>query len=119
MASTNPNHVYVIVDQDGYLIKVGVSGQPLNDDGLSPRANPQVSDFNNSGMNAHAIIVETNLSRVNALALEQKITDKYAARNGGSMPSSYHRRPTPKVQSIEQYVTYYNESPNHSTGGRY
>lgn len=98
---------------------MGVSGQPLNADGSSPRANPQVSGFNDSGMNTHAIIIETNLSRVNALALEQKITDKYAARNGGNMPSSYHRRPIPKVHSIEQYVTIYNESPNNSTGGRY
>ena len=117
--STNPNHVYVIVDQDGSLIKVGISGQALNKDGSSPRANPQVAVFNRQGVSAHAIVIETGLTRRDALALEQKITDKHAARNGGQMPSPYHKRPKPTVSSIEEYVQRYGESPNKSTGGRY
>ena len=118
--STNPNHVYVIVDNDGNMVKVGVSGQPLNQNGTSPRANPQMNDFNNNhGMDTHAVIVETDLSRREALALEQKITDKHAARNGGSMPSEYHQRPGARTTSIEDYISLYGESPNQSTGGRY
>ena len=71
LSSTNPNHVYVIVDQDGSMVKVGISGQPLNVNGTSPRANPQVSTFNNEyGMDTHAVIIEKDLSRVDAKALE-------------------------------------------------
>ena len=117
--STKPNHVYVIVDQSGTLIKVGISGQVLNKNGSSPRANPQVAELNRQGVSARAIIIETGLTRIDALALEQKITDKHAARNGGQMPSPYHQRPNPTVSSIEEYIHQYGESPNKSTGGRY
>ncbi len=110
--STNLNHVYVIVDQNGNMVKVGISGQPLNKNGTSPRANPQVLDFNKNGMNTYAVIVKKDMTRRQALDLEQKITDKHAARNGGEMPSEYHERPYPKVNSIEQYVMLYKESPN-------
>ena len=113
LSSTNPNHVYVIVDQDGSMVKVGISGQPLNVNGTSPRANPQVSTFNNEyGMDTHAVIIDKDLSRVDAKALEQKITDKHAARNGGNQPSEFHVLPIPNVSSIEDYINFYNESPN-------
>jgi len=56
LSSTNPNHVYVIVGQDGNMVKVGISGQPINANGTSPRANPQVSTFNNDyGMDTHVM----------------------------------------------------------------
>lgn len=70
-------------------------------------------------MNTHAIIIETNLTRIEALALEQRITDKYAARNNGTMPSQYHVKPGARVSSIEEYIALYGESTNNSTGGRY
>ena len=117
--STNKNHVYVIVDEKGDMVKVGVSGQPLNKNGTSPRANPQVSTLNKNGMNTHAVIIETDLTRTEALALEQKITNKHAARNGGAMPSPYHKRPGAQVNSVEEYISLYGESPNRSSGGRY
>lgn len=43
----NPHHLYEIVDgKDNDIFKYGISGDPLNDDGSSPRANEQVSLFN-------------------------------------------------------------------------
>jgi len=117
--STAPNHVYVIVDQNGNLVKVGISGQPLNQNGTSPRANPQVAEFNRQGLNTRAIIIETGLSRRDALALEHKVTDKHGARNNGDQPSPYHQRPRSCADSIEKYVEIYGESPNQSSGGRY
>lgn len=117
--STKENHVYVIVDNDGNMVKVGISGQSLNKDGSSPRANPQVSNFNKNGMDTHPIIVEQGLTRRQALELEQKITDKYAARNNGAMPSDYHKRPRPRVSTIGEYANLYHESPNKSNKGRY
>ncbi len=81
--------------------------------------NPQVSQFNKNGENTHAIIIETGLSRREALALEQKITDKHGARHDGNQPSIHHQRPTVKTRNIEEYVKKYGESPNRSTGGRY
>lgn len=44
----NPQHVYEIKDnQTGETFKYGISGQPLNQDGSSPRANTQVNALNN------------------------------------------------------------------------
>jgi len=112
LSSTNPNHVYVIVDGNGNMVKVGISGQPLNSNGTSPRANPQVSTLNNEyGMDTRAVLIEKDLSRIDAKTLEQKITDKHAARNGGNQPSEFHVLPTPNVSSIEEYIRFYNQSP--------
>ncbi|WP_260865962.1 hypothetical protein [Paenibacillus xylanexedens] len=112
LSSTNPNHVYVIVDSNGDLVKVGISGQPLNTNGTSPRANIQVSTLNNEyGMDTRAVIIEKDLSRIDARTLEQKITDKHAARNGGNQPSEFHILPIPNVSSIEEYIKIYKQSP--------
>lgn len=40
--STNKQHLYMIQDEKGNIKKVGVSGQPLNKNGTSPRANRQL-----------------------------------------------------------------------------
>jgi hypothetical protein len=41
------HHLYQIYDKDRKgVFKYGISGQPLNEDGSSPRANEQVSLFN-------------------------------------------------------------------------
>lgn len=68
---------------------------------------------------ANAVVVESGLTRKQALELEQRITDKHASRNNGKMPSNYHKRPLPKAKSIKQYVDRYGESPNKSLGERY
>ena len=47
-SSTRPQHGYEIVDQKGDVKKVGVSGQKLNQNGSSPRANSQVNRANRS-----------------------------------------------------------------------
>ncbi len=117
--SKKRNHVYIIADENNDMIKVGVSGQKLNKNGTSPRANRQKSAFEKKGMNVHVEIIETDLSRIQALDLEQKITDKHAARNNGLMPSIYYKRPRPQVESIQQYVELYGESPNQSLGKKY
>lgn len=43
-ASTNQQHVYMIQDADGNIKKIGVSGQDLNKNGTSGRANSQLQD---------------------------------------------------------------------------
>ena len=45
-SSTEPQHGYEIVDRNGDVKKVGVSGQSLYQNGTSPRANPQVNQAN-------------------------------------------------------------------------
>jgi RHS repeat-associated protein len=44
--STSAQHGYVIIDTWNNKYKIGVSGQPLNLDGSSPRANQQVNAWN-------------------------------------------------------------------------
>lgn len=102
------------------MMKVGISGQPIQNNGQSPRANPQVAELNKDNLNKYkAVIVEHDLSRKQALELEQKITDKYAARNDGLMPSGIHKKPEPQVQSIAEYEKSYGKKHNQSTAGRY
>ncbi|THJ31584.1 sugar-binding protein [Lampropedia aestuarii] len=108
-ASTKPNHVYVIVDtRTGNLMKPGISGQKMNVNGTSPRANRQLAALNaNSPGRYKAVIVENNVTRVDAKIVEQRITDTHAARNDGAMPSVIHQRPKPSVQSREEYIDVY------------
>jgi hypothetical protein len=45
--SAKPQHGYEIYEiESGDVAKTGISGQPLNKDGTSPRANKQVNQFN-------------------------------------------------------------------------
>ncbi|MCB2343292.1 RHS repeat-associated core domain-containing protein, partial [Clostridium estertheticum] len=120
--STNPNHVYVIVDDDtGEMMKVGISGQQIQQNGTSPRSNPQVAALNiqNGTERYRATIIEQNLTREEALNLEQMITDKHAARNSGNMPSEIHKRPLPQVENIKEFDELYGIPHNKSLGGRY
>jgi len=112
--STNPNHVYVIKGTDGKLKKPGISGQRMNQNQTSPRANPQVNKHNKSNPNdtVDSHVVKQGASRTGAKSMEQKITDKHAARNNGAMPSTMHKRPTPKVKSREEYIERYGAPDN-------
>ena len=112
--STKPNHVYVIVDTyTGKMMKVGISGQTLNKNGSSPRANRQVNKLNATQPNRYKpVVVEKNKSRKQALDSEQKITDKHGARNDGKQPSPIHVRPKAQASTREEYIDIYGESDN-------
>lgn len=84
-SSEKPQHVYEIRDANGKLVKVGISGQPLNANGSSPRANPQVKGTDNE-----ANVVETIPggpgARMAAKRSEQNRVDEYAEQNNGIGP---------------------------------
>ena len=117
--NNSENHVYVIVDDNNDLVKVGVSGRPLNKNGSSNRANTQVNKFNKNGEKTRAVVVEKGLSRREALDLEKQITAKHNARNNGEMPSVHHKRPVTGVNTREGYELKYGKKHNRSLGGRY
>jgi hypothetical protein len=120
-SSTSPNHNYVIVDTQNKntLHKTGISGQSLNKNGSSPRANSQVSKLNQVQPGRYkAVVVENNSSRVQAKNLEQTITDKYAARNNFSLPPGM-QKPVPQVNSQVMFQQKYGFPHNTSLGGRY
>ncbi|WP_236339658.1 hypothetical protein [Paenibacillus plantiphilus] len=49
-ASTKPQHGYEISEKaTGDVAKTGISGQPLNKNGTSPRTNSQVNKWNKEG----------------------------------------------------------------------
>ncbi len=87
-SSTKPQHGYEIVDQTGDVKKVGVSGQKLNQNGTSPRANPQVNQANKTrtGTNqVKPVIRQTNVnSRKQILEWEKKQAAK-RRQEGNSM----------------------------------
>jgi URI fold toxin 2 len=70
-SAARAQHVYEIRDSNGNLIKVGISGQPLNQDGSSPRANRQTSGTTNVPTVVETIPAGTG-ARKKALAGEQK-----------------------------------------------
>lgn len=83
--SLRPQHRYVLVDKDGDVVKTGVSGQPLNQDGSSPRANRQVNAAKKAGESLTPIVKETNLpGRTAALSAEQAATNSLA-REGNTL----------------------------------
>jgi RHS repeat-associated protein len=112
--SPKPNHVYVIFDrQTGRMMKPGINGRSLNRNGTSPRANQQVNQLNRTNPGRYdSVIVQQNVSRLDAKATEQRITDTYAARNGGDMPSTIHQRPLPQTTSREDFIREYGVPDN-------
>jgi hypothetical protein len=95
--SMKPNHRYEVVEtKTGDVVKTGVSGQPLNANGTSPRANPQVRALNNSeGAGTYSSrVVESNLpGRRAALQAEQAATNRLKA-DGNSL--RLQQRPKPQ-----------------------
>jgi len=92
---TKPQHRYEIADQTDYVKKTGISGQPLNQNGSSRRANSQVNQLNNSGdgNTYSATIEETDIpGRAAAIDAEKAATNILNSR-GNSL--ELQQRPKP------------------------
>ncbi len=92
-ASTNPQHGYEIRrTEDGDVVKTGVSGQPRNKDGSSPRANRQTNKWNGEeGSGTYeAEVVETAPDRQTILDWERQNADRLRGE-GNSMDK--HKKP--------------------------
>ncbi len=80
------NHLYSIHDkEEDTTFKFGISGEELNEDGSSPRANYQVNLFNRvvGWFRFFAEVLISNIEgRNNALKMEQEHIDEYAKNNG-------------------------------------
>lgn len=79
--STKIQHGYEIYDDTGNAVKTGISGQSLNKNGTSPRANSQVNKWNKeAGYEKYsATVVETNMpDRSTALEWERNNTNRLA-----------------------------------------
>ena len=94
--SQKVQHGYEIYkNKNGDVVKTGISGQPLNKNGTSPRANSQVYKWNrDAGSQVYsARIVKTNmLGRAKALEWERENSIRLW-KEGNSMER--HRRPRP------------------------
>jgi RHS repeat-associated protein len=95
-ASTKSQHRYEIRDKTtGDVKKTGISGQELNKDGSSPRANSQVNAINKAeGANkVEASVKETNIpGREAALKSEQQATNQLKA-DGHSLERQCRPKP--------------------------
>jgi RHS repeat-associated protein len=93
-SSNKPQHGYEIVDKTGDVKKVGVSGQPLNQNGTSPRANSQINKANKGrpfGDWLQAQIKKRNVpSRAEILKWERRQAE-LRRKQGNSM--DMHTRP--------------------------
>ncbi len=87
-SSTNTQHGYVIKDKKtGEVQKYGVSGQPLNKNGTSPRANKQVNNINNNGGNVEAKVIKKNVpGRQKILNWEKGKVKGYKTQAGVNPP---------------------------------
>ena len=94
--STKTQHGYEIFEKEtGDVVKTGISGQPLNKNGTSPRANSQVNKWNNTaGADVYdARIVNPNIeNRLKALEWEESNALRLW-EEGNSM--NKHVRPKP------------------------
>lgn len=95
-ASTKPQHGYEISEKaTGDVAKTGISGQPLNKDGTSPRANSQVNKWNKEAGHEkyEADVVKPNMpDRQTALDWEKDNAQRLW-EEGNSM--NKHQRPKP------------------------
>ena len=96
-SARRPQHAYDIIDNDvGGVSKPGISGQKLNKNGDSPRANKQVNQLNKkAGRERYsAVVVKTDIpGRRAAKAYEQQRTNMHA-QNGE--PLNLHKLPRPE-----------------------
>lgn len=94
-ASQNPQHGYEIYDtQQKVKNKYGISGQKLNKDGTSPRANTQVNKLNKPAAGRFkARVVKNNMqNRTKALNWEKGKSAAYKKSNpGGNNPPGMKR----------------------------
>lgn len=94
--STNEQHVYEIYEKaTNDVVKTGLSGQPLNKDGSSPRANTQVNKLNKeSGYPKYdsRVVIIGIPDRVQGLQKESENALRLK-NEGNSM--SIHKRPCP------------------------
>jgi len=94
--STKLQHGYNIFEMEtGDVVKTGISGQPLNKNGTSPRANSQVNKWNKEvGYDKYeAYLVKRKLpNRQEALDWERKNAQRLW-EEGNSM--NKHKRPKP------------------------
>ena len=95
--STRPQHGYEIYNtQTDDVVKTGISGQPLNQNGTSPRANAQANAWNKAeGPGTYAVrIGPTDMpGRAPALRWEQQNVNRLD-RAGHSLAK--HKRPRPQ-----------------------
>ena len=94
--STKPQHGYEIYDTDtGDVVKTGISGQQLNLNGTSPRANSQVNRLNRMyGEEKYSARVVINNMPNRAVALEWEKNNALSLWNAGNS-MSIHQRPAP------------------------
>ena len=93
-ASTRPQHGYAIYDANGNVMKYGISGQPLNKNGTSPRANKQVNLLNKGGGGYSCTVLVTCLSgRQAALDWEVGMVTQYKTIFGVQPP--LQKQPNP------------------------
>ena len=90
--STKPQHGYEIYDKKtGDVVKTGISGQPLNQNGTSPRANSQVNAWGSDQYGAR-VTAPYIPNRADALSWERANATRLW-NEGNSM--SKHVRPAP------------------------
>ena len=105
-ASTKPQHGYEIYDKEtGDVAKTGISGQPLNKNGTSPRANGQVNELNRGAgyekYSASDPYKNIGKNRGEAKQWEQGNTDRLFA-NKHSLERHKLPKPTPKKTATKR-----------------
>lgn len=93
-SSTKPQHGYEIYEKStGKVMKTGISGQSLNSNGTSPRANRQVNSYNKvAGYDRYGarVVISNMPGRRFALAWEKYNADRL---RGLGHPMTFHKIP--------------------------
>lgn len=99
--SKKRQHIYEIVDSvEDSTVKYGVSGQKLNKNGTSPRANKQVNKWNfiEGFKRFFAQILGKDIEgRKKALGIEKEYVKEYKRKNNTIDPPPRQKRPNPRV----------------------
>ena len=95
--STRPQHGYEIYNTEtGDVVKTGISGQPLNQNGPSPRANAQVNAWNKAeGPGTYAARIGPTDMASRQVALNWERGNAKRLRDMG-YSLARHKRPMPQ-----------------------
>ncbi len=91
-----PHHLYEILDtEQDDVFKYGISGDPLESDGLSPRIREQLDLFNlvAGAVRFVANIILRNIpGRKRALEVEDEYIEAYFSKNGRYPPGNRNKK---------------------------
>ncbi len=110
-ATGGDSYVYGVIDtKTGTLTKPGMSSKPFP--GRMDQSVALADERIGEAGRHKGVLIRNGVTAPAARAIEQKLTDKVQVRRPGTYPNKFHQRPTPKVETKQQFRAKYGHEHN-------